>query len=116
MFKVIIAGGREFSNYSLLEKSLTAILSQKKDIEIVSGHASGADSLGERFAQENNHPVKLFPADWNKYGKSAGPRRNAEMAKYADALVAFWDGQSRGTSNMIECAKKEDILIRVVKY
>lgn len=62
----------------------------------------GADLLGKKWAILNGVPIKNFPADWDKYGKAAGPIRNAQMAEYADYLIAFWDGKSRGTKNMIE--------------
>ena len=57
-----------------------------------------------------------FPADWDKYGKAAGYKRNGEMARNADALIAFWDGKSRGTKHMIDLAKKYDLQARVVMY
>ena len=98
--KVIVAGGRDFNNYKVLNNVLT-MLSHNID-EVVSGDATGADTLGARWAEENNIPVHHFPADWEKYGKQAGYIRNAEMGEYADALVAFWDGKSKGTGHMIK--------------
>ncbi|MBR1697914.1 MAG: DUF2493 domain-containing protein, partial [Anaerovibrio sp.] len=83
---------------------------------IVSGHAPGADTLGERYAHEHGLKCELYPADWNTHGKAAGPIRNAEMANNADALIAFWDGESRGTKNMIETAKAKGLRVAVVKY
>ena len=74
--------------------------------EIVSGAARGADILGERYGIEHNIPIKRFPADWGKYGKGAGFIRNEQMGNYADYLIAFWDGKSRGTFHMIEYMKK----------
>jgi hypothetical protein len=62
------------------------------------------------------YQLKLFPADWNRYGKSAGFRRNVEMSNHADALVVFWDGKSRGTQHMIREAKNKKLLLRVVEY
>lgn len=112
--KVIVAGSRDFSNYDLLCKKLDIILSQQKDIQIVCGEARGADSLGKRYAEEHGYVVLLYPANWEKYGKSAGFRRNKEMAQVADALVAFWDGQSKGTYNMIQLMKNKPT--RVVMY
>ena len=95
--KVIIAGGRDFDNYEMMCQELEGI-----DItEVVCGEARGADSLGKRWAQEHNIPVKSFPADWDAYGNYAGIRRNHDMAQYADYLVAFWDGKSKGTKDMI---------------
>jgi hypothetical protein len=82
--------------------------------EVVSGTARGADRTGEQWASENNVPVKRFPADWDKHGKRAGYLRNADMAEYAEALVAFWDGQSRGTKHMIDLAEKAGLRVSVV--
>ena len=113
--KVIIAGGRFFNDYELLKESCDKILSNTPLIEIVSGTAKGADTLGERYAKENYLEVTKFPADWDKFGKSAGYRRNADMAIYADSLIAFWDGESKGTKSMIHLAKVGKLNIRVIK-
>lgn len=86
------------------------------EVEIVSGTAKGADQLGERFAKEHNYQIKQFPADWNTYGKKAGYIRNKQMAEYADALVAFWNGESKGTKSMIELAEKNLLQIKVVRF
>lgn len=75
---------------------------KKEDIEeVVCGGAKGADLLGAMWANANNIPVKTFLAEWDKYGRSAGMIRNRQMAEYGDFLIAFWDGQSPGTKNMI---------------
>lgn len=117
MFRVIVAGGRDFSNYELLESKLNRILQNITDeIVIVCGMARGADTLGERYAKANGIRVEYYPADWNKYGKSAGYIRNEQMAKNADALIAFWDGKSKGTKNMIDIAEKYRLKIRTVRY
>jgi len=79
----------------------------------VSGTARGADQLGERYAKERGYFIQRFPADWNAYGKAAGYIRNRKMAEYADALIAFWDGKSRGTLNMISLAKECGLQIRI---
>lgn len=98
--KVIIAGSRNIDDYPLVVKT---IVSSKYDItEVVSGCATGVDTLGERWAIANNIPIKEMPADWNLHGRSAGPRRNRAMAEYADAAIVIWDGKSPGTRNMIE--------------
>jgi hypothetical protein len=68
--------------------------------EIVSGGAKGVDASAEWFAEVGKRPFKLFPADWDKHGKSAGPLRNREMAQYGDALLLIWDGKSPGSANM----------------
>lgn len=118
-FKVIIAGGREFSDYALLCESCDKFFCQKHqthDIVVISGTARGADTLGERYAHERGYAVEKYPADWNRDGKAAGPIRNAQMAKVADTLIAFWDGQSKGTANMIDQAKTRGLSIKIVKY
>ncbi|MGJ8549359.1 DUF2493 domain-containing protein [Winogradskyella wichelsiae] len=114
--KIIIAGGRSFKDYEKLHQVCTKILSQQNKIEIVSGTANGADKLGEKFATDNGFSIKKFSANWDKFGKSAGYIRNAEMAEYADALIAFWDKKSRGTLHMINLAKRADLKIRIIYY
>lgn len=118
MFKVIIAGGRDFNDYDLLKLKVNTILKNKKhsEIEIVSGCAYGVDSLAIRYAEEHNYKLTKIPADWNKFGKSAGYIRNTQMADYADALIAIWDEKSKGTKHMIEIAKTRKILVRVINY
>ena len=114
--KVIIAGGRKFDNYKLLVSKCDKALSVVPHVEIVSGGAIGADNLGQIYAIEKGYDIKVFPADWLKYGKRAGPIRNEEMAKYADALIAFWDGKSKGTKHMIDLAKSNNIRVFIVNY
>ncbi len=81
--------------------------------EIVSGAAKGVDTIGEVIGNEFNIPVVKFPAEWDKYGRSAGFIRNEQMAKYADALIAVWDGRSNGTKHMINTAKKLGLKIYI---
>ena len=113
---VIIAGGREFSDYELLRLKCDFFFSRRRPTAIVCGEARGADTLGKRYAQEHGIPVLSFPADWEKYGKKAGYLRNEEMARNADALIAFWDGKSRGTGHMIDLAKQYGLAVRIVQY
>lgn len=77
--------------------------------EVVSGCASGIDRVGEFWALDNQIPLKKFPADWATHGKAAGPIRNEQMARYADALICVWDGTSRGSQNMIKTAREVGI-------
>lgn len=116
MLKVIIAGGRDFTDYHLLSKVCDFMLQNHSDIEIVSGCANGADKLGEKYAKEKGYSIKKFPADWEKFGRSAGFLRNDQMAQYADALIAFWDKKSKGTNHMINLAKKNKLKIKVQYY
>ena len=118
--KLIIAGSRNFYNYILLESTLAKLLSKyddlPKQIEVVSGHALGADRLGEIWAERHNVKVTTNSANWQLHGKRAGYFRNFEMAEYADALVAFWDGMSKGTKHMIDIAKSKNLQVRVIKF
>lgn len=119
IFKVVVAGGRDFTNYNLLKEKVDNILSQKKlthKILILSGKSIGADCLGEIYALENNLEILSYPADWGKFGKKAGVKRNAEMINDADALIAFWNGSSQGTKYMIDIATKKGKMIRVINY
>ena len=112
--KVIVAGSRTFQNYQLLCKELDKI---KDQIDIVvCGEAKGADTLGRNWAYENGIKIKSFPADWQTYGQRAGMMRNSQMAEYADMLVAFWDGKSVGTQDMIEKMKRLGKEVKVVYY
>jgi len=117
MKRIIIAGGREFTDKRQMELALEPLLSSYPfSIEIVSGGARGADRLGEKYAKNRGLKLTVMPADWDKYGKRAGPKRNLEMAKYADVLVAFWDGKSTGTRNMINQALQHGLGIHVYRW
>lgn len=117
--KIIVAGSRSFTDYSLLERKLDILLSRKVErgepIEIISGGARGADALGERYPRERGYECTVIPADWQKYGRSAGYRRNEQMAAMADAVVCFWDGQSPGTRHMIEIARNMGLALRLIR-
>ena len=134
-FRVIIAGGRDFKDFDLLTKKLDHMLSHKKalgiDIVIVSGKAKGADVLGERYAKLHGYRIDAYPADWKnldvkpclireniygKYNALAGNNRNIEMSKNSDATVAFWDGYSTGTEDMIKLTRDCGNLLKVVEY
>ena len=109
--KLIIAGSRGLTVFSDFIEA-TADFHQLEITEVVSGTAAGIDLSGEYFAKKFNITLKRFPADWNKYGKAAGPKRNQEMAKYADALLLIWTGcekTSRGSKNM------RDEMLKLVK-
>ncbi len=118
--KIIIAGGRDFDDYPMLEQKVDEVLAELRSpgdkFKIVSGGAKGADSLGEKYARKRNCELKTYPANWEKYGKSAGYRRNKKMAKYAGICICFWDGKSKGTKHMIDLAKKYDLELYIFKY
>ena len=122
--RVIVAGTRIFTDQQLLYSTLDSILADysedKYKIIIISGCAKGADSIAIQYAKDHDHEIKKFPAEWDKLGKSAGVRRNLQMAQYASdvhhqgLLVAFWNGESPGTKNMIEVAKRYNLPVQIV--
>ncbi len=114
--KLITAGSRNFIDYDLFKQEVANIIGDNTDVTIVSGMARGADAMGVKYADDNNLALKKFPADWDRYGKSAGYRRNEEMAAYADTCICFWDGKSKGTAHMIDLAKRYGLKIKVVIY
>ncbi len=119
-FRVIIAGTRYFNDYAGLcavcDRLLADKVKQGFQIVIVSGGCVGADLMGEAYAKERGHNIERYPAQWGKYGKKAGLLRNAEMANNADALIAFWNGESRGTRHMIETAREKGLAVRIHRY
>lgn len=115
MSRVIIAGSRDFNDFEYLKSYLATIPPWIEITEVVSGCAPGADTLGEQWADLYGKPIKRFPAEWKRLGKKAGPIRNAEMGVYADGLVAFWDGQSKGTEHMINFMKQNNKWTYVVR-
>ena len=129
MFKVIIAGGRDFDDYDLLDKKCTKLLANKHpNIIIISGMAKGADKLGEIFVAYHRYEIKRFKADWDNidttacllrynrfkqpYNALAGNIRNKEMGEYSDAAIIFHNGRSKGNNIM----KKLNKPYRVIKY
>jgi len=115
--KLIIAGGRDFNNYDMLTTAVDNFIERHPDYDIIiSGTARGADELGERYAKDTNITVERYPAQWDKYGKSAGYRRNEQMALLADGCICFWNGLSKGTEHMINLAKKHNLNTIVVRY
>ena len=79
--------------------------------EVVSGVAKGVDKLGETWAKLEGIKVTPFPADWKKYGLSAGYKRNEKMALYSDALILIWDGESKESGHMKGLAEKHGLAI-----
>ena len=126
MFKVIICGSRHFDNKELLFERCNFFLQNKSDIQIVSGAQRtylkdqkryiGADYFGEQYAEHKEYSLQRFPANWDRDGRSAGPLRNARMADYADAVLAFWDGKTRGTNNMLALAKMAGLPTKIVFF
>ena len=119
--KVIVAGGRDFDNYEYLKEKLDKTFNSLGDsdahpIEVISGMADGADTLGIRYAEEHKLTMVLYPANWKRYPRMAGILRNIDMLATATHLVAFWNGKSHGTKHMIEIARDKGIPVWVYKY
>ena len=109
--RTIIAGSRDIID---LDVVLEAIANSGIDITtVVSGGARGVDTLGEHAAKMMGIPVTRYEAEWDVYGKSAGYKRNGVMAKNADALIAVWDGKSKGTEHMITLARLRGLKVFV---
>lgn len=118
-FKLIVAGGRDFTNRELLNVAIKQTIGELPDglkVSIVSGMAAGADSLGYEWAMHNNCQVYRHYAEWKKYGRRAGYLRNEEMANQSQGLLAFWDGESKGTQHMIQIARNKNLYVKVVPY
>ena len=114
---IIVAGSRTFDDYEFLRSKLDYYFSHKShNIQIVCGEAEGADQLGKKYAEEKGYNVLSFPDQSNIFGSFAKYKRNREMARVADALVAFWDGESKGTAQLIQVMKEAGKPIRIVYY
>ena len=122
-FCLIVAGTRTFDDYDLLKEKIDHALSNHvgDEITIVEGEAKGADELAKRYAKEKGCLLKSFPADWDKYGKAAGPIRNRAMHKFASSFshrgcILFWDGKSRGTAGNFALAEEFGTPLICVRY
>ena len=116
--RVVIAGCRDYNNYTEAKEYINFCLSKiskEYKIIIVSGGCTGADMLGERYAKENGFEIEYYFADWKRYGRSAGHKRNKIMAEKADLVICFWDGESKGTKSMIDYAVKNGKPIKIKK-
>ena len=119
--KVIIAGGRDFTNVTVMATTLNNLQDVDHVIEIekltlICGMARGADLTAYKLFKEVGLPVEAYPADWDQHGKQAGFIRNTQMADIADMLIAFWDGESRGTAHMINTMKQQHKPVFVFNY
>ena len=118
--KIIIAGGRNFFDYGLVcdsyKELINSFIVEYDKISIVSGCALGADQLGIRLAQIYGLGLYEFPANWEKYGRKAGPIRNTEMGEFADMALIFWDGESKGTKHMISVMHRLNKPYTVINY
>ncbi len=118
--RVVVAGYRNFNDYNLAEMYIDHCISKIKteyELIFVSGGCRGADKLGEEYAIRHGYDIEQYLADWELYGKYAGPKRNEQMARVADYVICFWDGKSIGTKSMIYYANKykKPLKIKMIK-
>lgn len=116
--RIVVAGSRDYSNYQEAKSYIDLCISRiRKEYTLifVSGACKGADILGERYAIENGYKIERYTAKWSEFGKSAGPKRNKQMATLADYVICFWDGKSEGTKSMIKYTLQFNKPIRI-KY
>jgi len=112
--KLAIIGSRGFNDYELVKKVLSDY--KEKVTLVISGGAKGADTLGEKWANDNNIKTLIYPAEWDKYGKKAGHIRNTDIINSCDFCIAFWDGKSTGTQDSIKKAKQMNKEVLIVTY
>ena len=113
--RTVVAGSRTAGLINVINAIDSAEFKNQISV-IISGTAKGADYYGEVYAKSAGIPIERFPADWTKYGKKAGYLRNIQMADEADALIAVWDGVSKGTNHMINIANEKNLLVFVYKF
>ena len=113
-YHVAVVGCRDFTDYWYLKYKLDFIFQTHNTNKILSGGAQGTDSLACTYAQEHGYEFVEYPADWQQYGKKAGPIRNEQLVGDSDFVVAFWDGKSRGTKNSIDIAKRLNKRVYVI--
>lgn len=112
--KIGVVGSRSFKDYELLKQTLDSL--SFEITQIISGGASGADTLAEWYALEKKIPLKVFRPDWKKFGKRAGFLRNTDIVKNSEHVIAFWDSLSRGTLDSINKAKNLNIPVTIVNF
>jgi hypothetical protein len=113
--RLAIIGSRGVTDKDFIFEKLNEIFKEKKPTEVVSGGAKGPDTIGVQWANSLDIPTTVFKPDWEKYGRGAGMRRNTTIVENCDHLIAFWDGESRGTQDSIYKAKKLGKNVLVIK-
>ena len=114
--KLAIVGSRTFNSYRMLKDFIEKNYDINSITHIVSGGAKGADSLGERFAKDYNKEMIVFPAEWDKYGRAAGPLRNIKIIDACDECVCFWNGYSTGTKHDMKLCREKNKPLKVCRF
>ena len=113
--RIVICGGRDYIDEDVIYSTLNRAHSKLDITELAHGGARGADTIGGKWATAVGIPVKVYMADWNKWGKAAGHIRNKTMLEdfKPDMVIAFPGG--RGTANNIMTAKSLGIRVVEIK-
>lgn len=114
--RIAIVGSRDFHDYKSMKIFIFDKIKLHQIETIVSGGASGADTLAEKFAKEFNLKLEVYKANWELYGKKAGFVRNKDIVKNSEVIFAFWDGKSKGTENTIYLAEKSKKQVFVMEF
>ena len=115
--RILVCGSRTWTNHETIESALRPFTDNQPNTTVIHGGAKGADTLAGNIAYRIGFLVEEFPADWKRYGKAAGMIRNQQMLVEGkpNIVLAFQIGDSRGTQNMIDIARKAGIEVRVYK-
>ena len=111
-----IVGSRNFTDYPLFCQLLEDAIQDIKVHTVISGGARGVDTMAEQWANDNKRRFVVHLPQWNRYGKSAGPIRNRKIIQDSDQVIAFWDGESRGTQSSIQIAKRLSKPCHIIMY
>ncbi len=106
MKRIVIGGYRNFNDYEVFKAFVNSCIGDENEITVLSGHCKGADLMAEQYAEEKGFATEIYPADWKKYGRAAGPIRNKQMVEKADIVIAFTCDRATGTKNLISHAQK----------
>ena len=112
---IAVSGSRSINDISFVHKVLDKVR-QLLDGKFIFGDARGVDAIAKAYMEKHSIPYEVYPAEWEKYGRRAGPIRDWKLAKDCDFLVAIWDGKSRGTKHTIDAAIKQKKPVLIVPY
>ena len=115
MKSVAIVGSRDFVDYEYFKEKVSSTLEKwgLEEIQVISGGATGTDSMAQKWALENTIRIRVFPANWKKYGKYAGPHRNTKIIDHSQYCIAFPSQKGKGTQDTMEKAIKKNIPLKV---
>lgn len=110
MAKLLVCGSRSITDADWVESQIDLYVSEKnlsaEELVVIEGGANGVDALASHWAEKHGVSVELHKADWKRYGRGAGHRRNVDMVSAADFVLILWDGTSKGTKNDIDLCRK----------